>query len=165
MRPPRPHAADRAAAAAARSSKVPGVKIGITDPRGAGLVRYFTEGSLRAEVAFCGRCVKPPRAKATDDARKPQQGSSISEGIGQNRITGNLQGFKPGALPAAERARSNVLDLRADLAFEIPDEEMIDALHNLQRHEGLFLGGSSGINVAGAIRTFAHARLDAAARS
>jgi len=65
-------------------------------------------------------------------------GSSITEGIGQGRITGNLKDFRP------------------DLCFEIPDDEMIDVLHNLQSKEGLFLGGSSGINVAGAIRVAKH---------
>jgi cysteine synthase A len=91
-------------------SRDPQIRICLTDPRGASLFRYFTEGALRAE------------------------GSSVSEGIGQGRITGNLMGFKP------------------DMAFEIPDGEMIAALHDLQSKEGLFLGGSSGINVAGAIR-------------
>ena len=62
------------------------------------------------------------------------QGSSISEGIGQGRVTGNLDG----AL--------------IDDAFQIPDSEMLPVLYDLVQHEGLLLGGSSGINVAGAIR-------------
>lgn len=86
------------------------VTIGLTDPRGASLVRYFNEGELRAE------------------------GSSISEGIGQGRITGNLVGFKP------------------DIALEITDEEMTEALRETQRHDGLMLGGSAAVNVAGAIK-------------
>lgn len=65
---------------------------------------------------------------------KPSQGSSISEGIGQGRVTGNLDGAK------------------IDDAFQIPDTEMLPVLYDLAQHEGLLLGGSSGINVAGAIR-------------
>jgi cysteine synthase len=61
-------------------------------------------------------------------------GSSISEGIGQGRVTGNLDGA------------------RIDDAFQIPDGEMLPVLYDLLQHEGLLLGGSSGINVAGAIR-------------
>ncbi|KAH9258629.1 hypothetical protein BASA81_003131 [Batrachochytrium salamandrivorans] len=86
------------------------VTIGLTDPRGASLVRYFNEGELRAE------------------------GSSISEGIGQGRITGNLTGFKP------------------DIALEITDDEMTEALRETQKHDGLMLGGSAAVNVAGAIK-------------
>jgi cysteine synthase A len=62
------------------------------------------------------------------------QGSSISEGIGQGRVTGNLDGA------------------RIDDAFQIPDTEMLPVLYDLLQKEGLLLGGSSGINVAGAIR-------------
>ena len=62
------------------------------------------------------------------------EGSSITEGIGQNRITGNLVGA-----PIAD-------------AYAIPDAEALPVLFDLLRHEGLCLGGSSGINVAGAIR-------------
>jgi cysteine synthase A len=65
---------------------------------------------------------------------KPSQGSSISEGIGQGRVTGNLDGA------------------RIDDAFQIPDAEMLPVLYDLVQQEGLLLGGSSGINVAGAIR-------------
>jgi cysteine synthase A len=65
---------------------------------------------------------------------KPSQGGSVSEGIGQGRVTGNLDGAA------------------IDDAFQIPDTEMLPVLYDLAQHEGLLLGGSSGINVAGAIR-------------
>jgi cysteine synthase A len=65
---------------------------------------------------------------------KPSQGSSISEGIGQGRVTGNLDGAK------------------IDDAFQVPDTEMLPVLYDLLEHEGLLLGGSSGINVTGAIK-------------
>jgi cysteine synthase A len=65
---------------------------------------------------------------------KPSQGSSISEGIGQGRVTGNLDGA------------------RIDDAFQVPDTEMLPVLYDLLEHEGLLLGGSSGINVTGAIK-------------
>jgi cysteine synthase len=86
------------------------VKIALTDPCGAKLYRYFTEGELRAE------------------------GDSITEGIGQGRITGNLEGFTP------------------DFAFEIRDEEALRVTMDICKHEGLALGLSSGINVAGAMK-------------
>lgn len=86
------------------------VKIGLTDPCGAKLVRFFECGQLEAH------------------------GNSITEGIGQGRVTGNLQGFRP------------------DYAFEIPDDEALEAVYGLMKEEGLCLGTSSGINVAGAIR-------------
>lgn len=87
-----------------------GVKIGIADPDGAGLYSYYTTGEIAME------------------------GSSIAEGIGQVRITRNLEGFKP------------------DFAYNIPDEEALPIVFDLLEHEGLCLGASSGINVAGAIR-------------
>ncbi|MBM9594406.1 cysteine synthase A [Roseitranquillus sediminis] len=87
-----------------------GVKIGLADPEGAALYSYYTTGELSAE------------------------GSSITEGIGQGRITANLEGFRP------------------DLAYRIPDDEALPILFDLVKHEGLCLGGSSGINVAAAIR-------------
>jgi cysteine synthase A len=65
---------------------------------------------------------------------KPSQGSSISEGIGQGRVTGNLDGAK------------------IDDAFQVPDTEMLPVLYDLLEYEGLLLGGSSGINVTGAIK-------------
>ncbi|MGY6410666.1 MAG: cysteine synthase A [Alkalilacustris sp.] len=87
-----------------------GVKIGLADPEGAALYSFYTTGELKAE------------------------GGSISEGIGQGRITGNLEGFTP------------------DMAFRIPDAEALPIVFDLLAHEGLCLGGSSGINVAGAMR-------------
>jgi cysteine synthase A len=92
----------------------PNVTIGLADPMGAALYSYYTRGELKAE------------------------GSSITEGIGQGRITKNLEGFRP------------------DVAFQIPDEEAIPLVFELLEHEGLCLGGSSGINVAGAIRLAKH---------
>jgi len=65
---------------------------------------------------------------------KASTGSSVSEGIGQGRVTGNLDGAK------------------IDDAIQIPDSEMLPVLYDLLQHEGLLLGGSTGINVAGAIR-------------
>lgn len=62
------------------------------------------------------------------------EGSSITEGIGQGRLTKNLTGFKP------------------DLQYEIPDAEGLEINYDMLKNEGLCLGGSSGINVAGAIR-------------
>ncbi|WP_420858907.1 cysteine synthase A [Marivivens marinus] len=87
-----------------------GVKIGLADPDGATLFNYYTTGEHKAE------------------------GGSITEGIGQGRITANLEGFTP------------------DMAFNIPDAEALPIAFDLLEHEGLCLGGSSGINVAGAIR-------------
>ncbi len=94
----------------ALKAKNPRIKIGLADPKGAALYDYYTHGSLKAE------------------------GSSITEGIGQGRITANLEGAP------------------IDLAFQIPDEEALPILFDLAEQEGLLLGGSSGINVAGAIR-------------
>ncbi|HEY8617896.1 cysteine synthase A [Phenylobacterium sp.] len=88
----------------------PEVRIGLADPHGASLFSYYTDGELKAE------------------------GSSISEGIGQGRITANLQ------------------DLKIDHAYRISDEEMLLAIYDLVEHEGLVMGGSTGVNVAGAIR-------------
>ncbi len=87
-----------------------GVKIALADPEGAALFSYYTSGELKAE------------------------GSSITEGIGQGRITANLEGFAP------------------DMAYRIPDAEALPVVFDLLTEEGLCLGGSSGINVAGAIR-------------
>jgi len=88
----------------------PKIRIGLADPMGAALYSYYTSGELKAE------------------------GSSITEGIGQGRITKNIEG------------------LAVDVAFQIPDEEAIPLCFQLLEEEGLCLGGSSGINVAGAIR-------------
>lgn len=62
------------------------------------------------------------------------EGSSITEGIGQGRVTKNLEGFVP------------------DFNFEIPDSEALEVNYDMLKYEGLCLGSSSGINVAGAIR-------------
>ena len=88
----------------------PEIRIALADPPGAALFSYYTTGELRSE------------------------GSSITEGIGQGRITGNLQGFAP------------------DASFHIPDDEAIGTVFELLEHEGLCLGPSSGVNVAGAVR-------------
>ena len=90
--------------------KNPAIQIGLADPMGAALYSYYTTGELKAE------------------------GSSITEGIGQGRITKNLE------------------ELTVDRPYRIPDEEGIPIVFELLEHEGLCLGGSSGINVAGAIR-------------
>ncbi|HUN10692.1 MAG TPA: cysteine synthase A, partial [Rhabdaerophilum sp.] len=96
--------------AMALREKNPSMKIGIADPHGAALYSYYTSGELKSE------------------------GSSITEGIGQGRITANLEGFKP------------------DFACRVPDEEALAIVYRLVEEEGLVLGSSSGINVAGAIR-------------
>lgn len=87
-----------------------GVKIGIADPDGAALHSFYTTGELKGS------------------------GDSITEGIGQGRITANLEGFTP------------------DMSYNIPDAEALPIVFDLLEHEGLCLGGSSGVNVAGAIR-------------
>ena len=88
----------------------PAVRIGIADPMGAALYSYYTTGELKSS------------------------GSSITEGIGQGRITRNLEG------------------LTVDLAYQIPDDEAVPLAFDLLAEEGLSVGGSSGVNVAGAIR-------------
>jgi cysteine synthase len=88
----------------------PDIQIGIADPGGAALYGYFAEGELCAS------------------------GTSITEGIGQSRVTGNLDG------------------VQVDRAWRISDEEALPILFKLVEEEGLCLGGSSGINIAGAIR-------------
>lgn len=99
-----------AGVAQALRERKPDVQIGLADPHGAALYAYYTDGELRAE------------------------GTSISEGIGQGRITANLVG------------------LTIDRPYRISDEEMLLAIYDLVEHEGLVMGGSTGINVAGAIR-------------
>lgn len=99
-----------AGTAQALRARKPGIAIGLADPMGAALHAFYTTGTLKSE------------------------GSSITEGIGQGRITANLEGFTP------------------DVSFQIPDSEAIPIVFDLLEHEGLCLGGSSGINVAGAIR-------------
>lgn len=90
--------------------KNPNVKIGLADPEGAALYNFYAHGELKAE------------------------GSSITEGIGQGRITANLEGFTP------------------DFSYQIPDSEAVQLVFDLVEKEGICVGGSSGINVAGAIR-------------
>ncbi len=82
----------------------------LADPMGAALYHYYAHGELKAE------------------------GSSITEGIGQGRITANLEGME------------------VDHAFQIPDDEAIPLVFDLLEHEGLCVGGSAGVNIAGAVR-------------
>lgn len=91
----------------AKSTKV---RIALADPLGSALFSYYTTGTLKSE------------------------GSSITEGIGQGRVTANLDGAV------------------VDTAYQIPDAEAVPLIFDLLLHEGLCLGGSTGINVAGAIR-------------
>jgi len=86
------------------------IKIGIADPNGAALYNYYANGELKAD------------------------GSSVTEGIGQGRITKNLE------------------KLEVDFPFQIDDCYALDVMFKLVEKEGLFLGGSSGINVAGALK-------------
>lgn len=88
----------------------PNIVIGLADPMGAAIYNYFTKGELASE------------------------GKSITEGIGQGRITGNIEG------------------LAIDLPFQISDAEMLPYLFDLTQYEGLCMGGSTGINIAGAVR-------------
>jgi len=88
----------------------PEVRIGLADPLGAAMYSYFTSGELKS------------------------QGSSITEGIGQGRVTRNVEGTP------------------VDYAYQIPDAEALPVVFDLLREEGLCVGGSSGINVAGAVR-------------
>ncbi|MDP6565716.1 MAG: cysteine synthase A [Alphaproteobacteria bacterium] len=88
----------------------PSVQIGLADPPGAALYHYYAHGELKAE------------------------GSSITEGIGQGRVTANLEG------------------LEVDHPFHIPDADALQVAFDMIIEEGLVLGSSSGVNVAGAIR-------------
>jgi len=99
-----------AGVAMALRERKPEVAIGLADPFGAALFSWYTAGELKAE------------------------GSSITEGIGQGRVTANLEG------------------LTVDHAWRIPDAEALEIIYDLVMDEGLCLGGSSGVNVAGAIR-------------
>lgn len=87
-----------------------GVKVGLADPEGAALHAFYTTGKLESP------------------------GSSITEGIGQGRITANLEGFTP------------------DFSYRIPDAEALPIIFDLLTDEGLCMGGSTGINIAGAVR-------------
>jgi cysteine synthase A len=91
-------------------SKNKNIKLVLADPMGAALYSYYKTGELKSE------------------------GSSITEGIGQGRITANLEGAV------------------VDDAFQIPDSEAIPTAFDLMEYEGLCMGGSTGVNVAGAIR-------------
>ena len=87
----------------------PGIRVAITDPMGSALYGFYANGALHAE------------------------GTSITEGIGQGRITANLE------------------DAPIDVAYQVRDEDALPIVFDLAEHEGLLLGGSSGINVAGAM--------------
>jgi cysteine synthase A len=87
-----------------------GVKVGLADPMGSGVYSLYKHGEARPE------------------------GGSITEGIGQGRITKNLEGFTP------------------DMMYQVPDEEALPYVFDLLAEEGLCVGGSSGINIAGAVR-------------
>ena len=86
----------------------PDIQIGLADPLGSALYNYYQNGELKAD------------------------GGSISEGIGQGRITANLD------------------DIVVDRAYQIADEDALPIIYDLMQHEGLYLGGSSAINIAGA---------------
>ena len=86
------------------------IKIGLADPDGSALFNYYNNGVLKSE------------------------GSSITEGIGQGRITKNLEGLKP------------------DFCYNIKDDEALNIIYSLIIEEGLSLGTSSGINICGAIK-------------
>jgi cysteine synthase A len=87
-----------------------GVKVGLADPMGAALYNFYAHGELKSE------------------------GSSISEGIGQGRITANLDGFAP------------------DFVCQVTDEEALPIVFDLLQYEGLCMGGSTGVNVGGAVK-------------
>ena len=88
----------------------PAIQIGIADPGGAALYHWYAHGELKAE------------------------GTSITEGIGQGRITANLEG------------------VAVDRAYRVADEEWLPVLFDMIREEGLCVGGSSALNVAGAMK-------------
>lgn len=89
--------------------KNPDIQIGLADPEGSALFNHYRNGELKAE------------------------GNSISEGIGQGRITANLDG------------------ITVDRAYRLSDEDALPIIYDLMAHEGLYLGGSSAINIAGAV--------------
>jgi cysteine synthase A len=99
-----------AGVAQALRAEKPEIAIGLADPGGAALYNYYAHGELKAE------------------------GTSISEGIGQGRITANLEGLK------------------IDHPYRVSDDEMMRVIFELAQEEGLVMGGSTGINVAGAVR-------------
>ena len=91
-----------------------GVKVGLADPMGAALYNFYKNGKLASE------------------------GNSISEGIGQGRITDNLEGFTP------------------DFVCQVTDEEALPIVFDLLEFEGLCMGGSTGINIGGAMQMARH---------
>lgn len=99
-----------AGVAKALKERNPDIQIGIADPGGAALYEYFKNGELKSE------------------------GTSITEGIGQGRVTKNIE------------------DLKVDHAYRCTDEEALKILYDLVQEEGLCLGGSAGINIAGAVK-------------
>jgi cysteine synthase len=99
-----------AGTAMALKERRPAIRIAAADPLGAAIYSWIKTGELKSH------------------------GTSITEGIGQNRVTANLEGAP------------------IDDAYEIPDEEMLPIVFDLLEHEGLCMGGSTGINIAGAIR-------------
>ena len=99
-----------AGVARALRARNPDIRIGLSDPGGSGLYHFFAHGEVKIE------------------------GSSITEGIGNSRITANLA------------------DTPIDMSWQIPDSDAIPLVYEMIRDEGLVLGGSSGINVAGAMR-------------
>lgn len=94
----------------ALKARNPKIQIGVADPMGSKMYSYFANGTLEAE------------------------GGSITEGIGQGRITENLK------------------DIIVDKAYQITDKEALEVIFELNQLEGICLGGSSGINISGAIR-------------
>jgi cysteine synthase A len=98
-----------AGVAMALRARKPEVVIGLADPHGAALYDWYSRGELKAE------------------------GTSISEGIGQGRVTANLEG------------------LTVDRAYRISDAEMLEQIYDLALHEGMVMGGSTGINIVGAV--------------
>jgi cysteine synthase A len=99
-----------AGVARALKARNPKVAIGLADPQGSALYNWFKHGELKAE------------------------GSSISEGIGNSRVTSNLEGTP------------------IDMPYQVPDSDAIPLVYDLIRQEGLSVGGSTGINVGGAVR-------------
>ena len=97
-------------AQALREQQGDAVSIGLADPLGSAMFSYYSGGELSSA------------------------GASITEGIGQGRVTANLEGLK------------------VDHAFQVPDAEAVEQVFHLIEHEGLCLGGSSGVNIAGAVR-------------
>ena len=97
-------------AGVAQALQPKGVKIGLADPEGSALYNFYAHGELKSE------------------------GGSVSEGIGQGRITANLEGLVP------------------DFAYSISDAEALPLIYDLMQHEGLCMGGSTAINMAGAVR-------------